>query len=79
MDKVLLKVYDKEKYSKDSKKVAEVRYTITGYEVKKIPADVIEQIFGDDSVDECGEYLILHFKSGETSTFRNSHVDMFHL
>lgn len=32
---------------------------------------------GFDEVDEKGEYLILTFENGETSTFRNSLVDMF--
>ena len=34
---------------------------------------------GFDTVDEFEEYLILTLKSGETSTFCNSHVDLFKL
>ena len=34
---------------------------------------------GFDTVDEFEEYLILTFENGETSTFRNSHVDLFRI
>lgn len=75
--KVIAKVYDMSKYNPESKKVAEVQYN----NVSKI--EVIEmndeQVFalGYDEVDEYGEYLIITHESGETSTFRNSHIDLF--
>lgn len=75
--KVLIKVYDNSKFNTNSKKVAEVEYDVTKYEVKEIPADEILKEF--DETDEYNEYLILTLANGETSTFRNSHVDMFRI
>ena len=76
--KVKLKVYDGVKYWDGTQKVAEVNYDIQGYEVKQIPDEEIVAM-GFDTVDEFEEYLILTLKSGETSTFCNSHVDLFKL
>ena len=76
--KVKLKVYDGVKYWDGTQKVAEVNYDIQGYEVKQIPDEDIAAM-GFDTVDEFEEYLILTLKSGETSTFCNSHVDLFKL
>ncbi len=73
--KVLVKVYDNSKYEESSKKVAEVEYNIDGFEVKEINDDEIYGM-GFDDVDPYGEYLILTFADGETSTFRNSYCDM---
>lgn len=75
--KVIAKVYNMSKYNPESKKVTEIQYN----DVSKI--EVIEmtdrraQYLGFDEVDECGEYLIITHESGETSTFRNSNVDLF--
>lgn len=74
--KVSVKVYDKVKYEKDSKKLAELEYNISSYEVKEIPDREIYDL-GFDEVDKYGEYLILTLKDGEKSTFRNSLVDLF--
>ena len=73
--KVKVKVYDGIKYNENSKKMSEVEYNVTGFEVKEIPATEILKVF--DETDEYNEYLILTLANGETSTFRNSHVDLF--
>ena len=74
--KVKVKVYDGVKYWDGTEKVAEVEYDIKDYEVKQISDEEIAAM-GFDTVDEFEEYLILTFENGETSTFRNSHVDLF--
>lgn len=74
--KVKVKVYDGVKYWDGTEKVAEVEYDIAAYEVKEISDEEIGAM-GFDTVDEFGEYLILTFENGETSTFCNSHVDLF--
>lgn len=76
--KVKVKVYDGVKYWDGTEKVAEVEYDIKDYEVKEISDEEIAAM-GFDTVDEFGEYLILTFENGETSTFCNSHVDLFRL
>lgn len=73
--KVKVKVYDGIKYNENSKKMVEVEYNVTGFEVKEIPATEILKVF--DETDEYNEYLILTLANGETATFRNSHVDLF--
>lgn len=75
--KVIVKVYDESKYNLESKKVAEVQYDkVSKFEVVAMSDETIYSM-GFDEVDEYGEYLIITFESGETSTFRNSHVDLF--
>jgi hypothetical protein len=76
--KVKVKVYDGVKYWDGTEKVAEVEYDIKDYEVKQISDEEIAAM-GFDTVDEFEEYLILTFENGETSTFRNSHVDLFRI
>ena len=76
--KVKVKVYDGVKYWDGTEKVAEVEYDIKDYEVKQISGEEIAAM-GFDTVDEFEEYLILTFENGETSTFRNSHVDLFRI
>ena len=75
--KVKVRVYDGIKYNENSKKMAEVEYNVTGFEVKEIPATEILKVF--DETDEYNEYLILTLANGETATFRNSHVDLFRI
>lgn len=78
---VMINVYDTSKYEKDSKVVATVKYeNIQGYEV--VTGDRATEIGNDTdaaSRDEENEYLIITLEGGETSTFRNSRVDMFRL
>ena len=74
-----VKVYDGIKYKASSKKIAEVEYpNIQGYEV--VAGDKATQIGNETdeaSRDEYNEYLIITLENGETTTFCNSHVDMF--
>ena len=74
---VKLYIYENSKYSGNIGKETEVKYTglkswsiIDGDDTKEI-----EETF--DELDENHEYLVLNFADGTTSTFRNSHVDMF--
>ena len=74
--KILVKVYDGSKYDATSEKVAETLYNdVVSLDVKSISDDEILKVF--DDVDEYGEYAMLTFADGTTSTFRKSHVDIF--
>ena len=76
-----VKIYNICKYEADSKKIAELRYNnIRGYEV--VTGDRATEIgleTDENSRDEYNEYLIITLEDGETSTFCNSHVDMFRI
>ena len=80
--KVKVIVYNMSKYNPNSEKIAEVEYEPIKIEVVKIPDEQIYAM-GFEEVDEYGEYLIMTHGDGdgdcETSTFRNSHVDVFFL
>lgn len=79
MMNVKVKVYNGIKYNADSVKVAEVEYkNIKGYEV--VTGERATEIgleTDENSRDEYNEYLVITLDNGETSTFCNSHVDMF--
>lgn len=78
---VKVKIYNGVKYQASSKKVAEVEYTniicyevVTGDRATKIGLETDE-----NSRDEYNEYLIITLENGDTSTFCNSHVDIFRI
>lgn len=75
--KVELKIYDSCKYEPTSESKYKVQYNINAYEVKKIVKEEILKETDESALDEYDEYLILYLDDGETSTFRNSHVDMY--
>lgn len=79
--KVEIEIYDKCKYEKDSQVKHIQRYdNVKGFEVvTRDKAKEIEDKSDGSCIDDNHEYLILHFETGETATFRNSYVDMFHV
>ena len=81
MINVNVKIYNGVKYNANSKKVAEVEYNnIRGYEV--VTGERATEIgleTDENSRDEYNEYLIITLEDGDTSTFCNSHVDMFRI
>ena len=78
---VKVKIYNGVKYNKDSEKVSEVEYkNIQGFEV--VFGERATQIgleTDENSRDEFNEYLVITLEDGETSTFCNSHVDLFRI
>lgn len=78
---VKVKIYNGVKYNKDSEKVAEVEYkNIKGFEVVADErATKIGLETDENSRDEFNEYLVITLEDGETSTFCNSHVDLFRI
>ena len=78
---VKVKVYNGVKYNADCEKVAEVEYNnIRSYEV--VTGERATEIgleTDENSRDEHNEYLVITLDNGETSTFCNSHVDMFRI
>ena len=81
MMNVKVKVYNGVKYDRNSEKVTEVEYNnIKGYEVVTgEKATLIGNETDEASRDEYNEYLIITLENGETSTFCNSHVDLFRM
>lgn len=77
MKSVLVKVYDKCKYSANSTEIKAVVITnVCGVAVKSMSDDDILTL-GFDETDEYGEYVIITFADGTTSIYRNSVVDIF--
>ena len=87
---IKITVYDEPKYIKNGDNVTwndacgedgvDVTYTgLTAWDiiVGGKEAEKIEAMTDASGIDESHEYLVLHFNDGTTSTFRNSHVDMF--
>lgn len=82
--KVEVEVYGICKYTaktaeelEDSRKV---QYNIESWDiVDGEDANEIEECTDGSCIDDYHEYLVLHLTNGETSTFRNSYVDMFRI
>ena len=68
-----VKLYDRCKYDKESKKVCVLSYEIISFKVEY--REDLET--GDKTKDDYDEYLILYLSNGETATFYNSYVDLF--
>lgn len=75
--RVEVRVYDTCKYEPTSKVERSIKLWIKGHEVKQISDEDILKETDESGLDEYHEYLILYTTDGNTSTFRNSHVDMF--
>lgn len=78
---VKVKMYEGMKYLPNSEKVAEVEYyNIQGFEVVTgDKATKIGEQTDEASRDEYNEYLVITLEDGDTSTFRNSHCDLFRI
>lgn len=72
-------VYEFDKYSNANEDYMKIKYH--GLKSWSIVTDEdaaeLESEADEDFLDENHEYLVLEFTDGTTSTFRNSHVDMF--
>lgn len=76
--KLWLIVCDKVKYEKDAKKYKLIKYNdVKSFQVNVVPANKILAEADESSVDPYDEYLVVKFVDGNTSTFRNSYVDVF--
>lgn len=73
-----LEVYDVCKYTKEPAEKKRVIYTgVSAWDIIEGGKEAEEIERDSDVIDDNHEYLVLHFKDGSTSTFRNSYVDMF--
>lgn len=80
--KVMLDVYKECKYTANKEvfynhKVVEYDNVIGFEVVTGEQAKEIEAHTDGSCIDDMHEYLVLYFENGETSTFRNSYVDLF--
>lgn len=79
---VELTVYEKCKYnlygeeieSRSARLIIDSWDIVDGEDAKELEAETDESC-----IDEYHEYLVIHLLTGGTSTFRNSHVDMFRM
>ena len=78
MMNVKVKLYDGMKYKAESRKIAEIEYSIDSFKV--VNMDELKKEFGEydaTTIDEFDEYLVLYLTTGGEATFRNSYCDMF--
>lgn len=75
--KMIIKLYDGNKYSKDSKKIKEIVLDgVKDFRTVMMRKDQAQQL-GYDEFDPYGSYLWITFEDGSTSAYRNSFVDLF--
>ena len=76
---VEIEIHEEVKYFDQSENLPIIRYTdaVAWEVVHGEAAELIEAESDGSCIDKFHEYLVLYFANGETSTFRNSHVDMF--
>lgn len=76
---VELEIHKEVKYEDRSEDLPVIKYSgVTAFEVVHGEAAALIEADSDGScIDDYHEYLVLYFANGETSTFRNSYVDMF--
>lgn len=86
VNKATLDVYEECKYTAAAlgheevfENCKQVKYSNVEYIeiVDGIDAEAIEAETDGSCIDDMHEYLVLHFTDGQTTTFRNSYVDMF--
>jgi len=75
--RVVVNIFDKNKYNNKLQKIGECHFKIVAYEVKEVLRDEATEKFGTENIDENNEYLILHFENGDIYAFRNSRVNLF--
>lgn len=76
---VVIYSFEKTKYEINDT-YTETRYTgLTSWDIIEggKEAEEIEKDLAPEQIDENHEYLVLHFNTLETATYRNSHVQMF--
>ena len=75
--KMVMKLYDGNKYSSDSKKIKEIILDgVEEFRTVMMRKDQAQQL-GCDEFDPYGSYLWITFEDGTQSMYRNSYVDLF--
>ena len=76
--KILLKLYNTDKYNSNSIVIKKVELEAEKINIEFIEDDKIIAL-GFDEVDPYKEYCIITFKNKEKSIYRNSMVDLFYI